>query len=606
MLTALQSSIDTSRLAWAGNKIWFEMTADTAWADSRYYVLCKLYMGADVAPAFTMPTTPAPNGKIFVELQGAVSAIMRQDIFSKDNQLPTFGQIAPRKTDQPYSFRVDFEEYTDGVLTHTISRNFRAIDAGLDYDDFSYQKQRDWLYVNRKFFTSTADDKPTVPGLPEYIYFFCSYISVAQVDVVVRLYLTDDSEYDYIAFSGFSHDGKTIVIPTGTDALGIEANTPTGKTVYKYRVWLTKAGDDTYRVSEPFSYTLAAQGYLEKRVFLFKNSLGGYETFYADMAISEQIVSKKLIAERVYGKDYRVRDGQYFTAAREGTRSLSAATSWLPKDFADTLQDAAISPEMWEIIGGQYVPFIVESLTAFYYEKNNELRGYVFSGRYAYEVDLYTKDIARPADGLPVPPAEPTYIERLLMHARGNDSFPVIELNIKLDDFDIVDVLGACNTVYFRYSEATTPDWDSLTKLSKSEALGLILAGGGVYKLQVVPEYANMNNEATFIFIYEELGEAPVTQSINYNYGTISIDTVLGFDRKINELTFTPTPSVPNYIKFKVRTSAATSWSTVSALDLDVALDTLDAQPVDTPFELMVILYHGTGSRSFNFTYQYQ
>jgi hypothetical protein len=607
MISSLSTSIDTSRLAWASNKVWFQCNADTAWQTAnRYYVLVELYMSGAATPNFSMPTTPNTSGQIYVELHGAIKALMSKDIFEKDNNLPTFDQNTPRTTDQPYNFTVLFKEYTNGELTSSLSRSFRAIDAGLDYDDFTYQEQKDWLYTNRKFFSSQADDKPTSIDVPEYLYFFNTYITVTNVDVRVRLYYTDGTDEDYTAYSNIATNSKTLVIPVSYEKLQISANADNTKIMYKYRVWLTKAGDTNYRISEPFSFELIENPCIEKRVFLFYNSLGGYETFFTNAALLESIESKKSVGSRLYGKNYRVRDGQFFVTERQGTRQKTAATAWLPVSFAESLQDAAISPQVWEIRDGKYIPVIVDSLKAVYYEKDNQLRGYVFEYRDAYDVDLYTKNILRPADGLPVPPAEPTYIESYSLYARGT-MYPVLELNKKITAFDLKYLAGQVSNFSFKYSEGATPSWGTLPLLNQNELIDLIVNGAGVYKIQFVPNYLAGYTDIAFRFEFEEVGIAANTQNLVYTFNGNAIDTVVYFPKKIDIVSYDISPIIAQNTSWKVRTTTAVDWNDITGNTLPTALASLSALPVDTEFELMTVVRRNDDvSRGFTYTYTYQ
>lgn len=607
MLSSLSSSITTSKIAWASNKIWFECNADTSWQTAqRYYVLVELYMNGSGTANFSVPITPSSAGKLYIELDGAIKALMTKDIFDKDNQLPSFNQSAIRNTDQPYNFTVRFKEYTNGVFTSTLNRSFKAIDAGLDYDDFTYQKQYEWLFVNRKFFSSQADDKPTSIDVPEYLYFYNSYVTVTAIDVRVRLYYTDGTDSDFTAFTNHTTNGKTCVIPVSYEKLNIAANADAGKMVYKYRVWITKAGDATYRISEPFSFLLSDQPCLEKRVFLFYNSLGGYETFFTNAALQETIESKKNAGNRLYGKNYRVRDGQFFVTERQGTRKKKAATGWLPKDFSESLQDAAISPQVWEIRDGKYIPIIIDNLTAMYYEKNNELLGYIFDYRDAYDVDLYTKDIVRPADGLPVPPAEPTYIESYSLYARG-ENYPVLELNKKITAFDLKYFAGQVVDFGYKYSEAATPNWDALPLLDYNEYVDLVVNGGGSYKVQFVPQYANGFTDIAFRFEFEEVGIAATPNNFTYTYNDNQIDTTIYFERKIDLVSYDVFPIIAQNVSFKVRTNTGLVWGDIEGNTLPATLATLAALPAATEFELQLIVRRNDNStRGFTITYNYQ
>ncbi len=591
MITLNSTSVSTSRLGWtkANNKVWYKIIADSSFDNfGSYTVLLEVsLLGGGVL--FSQKQSPDANGEIFFEVNGILDDIMQKEIFANDNQLPTFNQSVPRITDQPYTFALKFTDFQDSTAGTVIERTVKAISAGLDYDDFSHQKQREWLYEDHKFFTSTSDPKPACPDVEDYIYFYNTY-SYRFIDVWVSLYYKDGTFDSYRAYINFDTAGKTIIIPSGYNELGIEANRDLLKRLDNWRVWVTKHNDDTLRLSEALNYVLDEQFTLEKRKFLFGNSLSGYETFYCKASIEEQITSKKTTYKRLYGQEYRLRDGETFAGMQEGKRRIQAATGWLSNDFAEALQDAAISKEVWEITDKGFIPVIIDSISAVYYEKNNELIGYVFAGTYGYEVELYTKDIERAANGLPPFVPEPTYIESISCHVRGivGGMFkPVIELNEKIDAFTLNLGFGVIISMLYKYSEAPVPNFDLLPTVTYTELLTLIANGSGNYKIQFNPTLLSGYNEATFRFEYDVFG-VPSISSYPYSYAlAISIDTVILFN---NNIQFTSIAGQSaNSTFYNIRTNAATVWVQPTPMNIATLNAAILLIAPNTPYEIQLI-----------------
>jgi len=407
MITLLGSSVNTSKLAWSKNKVWYELQAATNFATyDNYFVEVQVNLVGD-SYVFKQAQSPTSSGILLFEIDGILESMTQKKLFENQSHLPTFSQNSPSLTAQPFKFTVQFQEFIEGVSSGLLSETVLSLSAGLDADDFSYEKQYKWLFTDYKFLTSTALEKPASPDVPDFLYFYNVRLDVPTIDVHVLLHYTDGTTSDFVAYRTFATNEKVSCIPTGVAALAIFANQLGGKTVVSYSVWVSKAADATFRISEVLTYTLIDQPELEKRQFLFGNSLGGYETFFCTGAIQEELTSKKTVLKRVYGKNFRLLDGENFMGEQAGKRKLTAATGWLGAGFADALQDAAISKEIWEITDKGFLPLTIESIQAVYSEKNNELLGYVFSGTYAYDVDLYTKDLNRATFGLPTPPPPP-------------------------------------------------------------------------------------------------------------------------------------------------------------------------------------------------------
>ncbi len=600
MIIIQSSSVAISNIGWSRNKIWYKIQGNTTASNSYFCLLEVSILGT--SQVFSQRQSPDSAGIFFFEIDGILESILKDMFFQQDNVLPTFNQATPSITQTPVTFLIKFTEYSSPNIISSIERTIKCISAGFDYDDFTHQNQREWLFTKHKFFTSTSDPKPAMPDVEDYAYFYNTY-NYQVVDIWVELQYKDNSVSSYIAYANFDSAKKTIIIPTGYKELQIDANRDITKPLYGWRVWVTKHNNSNLRASEPLNYVLDEQSTLEKRKFLFGNSLGGYETFFCKANLQDMISSKKTINKRLYGQDYRLRDGENFVGNQDGKRSFTVATGWLSTAFADALQDAAIAKEVWEITPKGFIPIIVESITAIYYEKNNELIGYVFQASYAYDVDLYTKDIQRKANGLPIFEPEPTYTVSIPVHYRGiaPAAFkPVIELNEKIDSWTIQDTFSLVSNMQYKCSDAVAPNWDSLPLLTYSQALLFIAQGAGNTKIQLNPTIIAGYTEATFRFEYDKFGIAP-PNNWGYNFANSnSIDTVIGFKRKAIIISLTGYSL--NSMYYKVRTSPDTPWEQPLAINI-AALNALIALLADgTSYEVQLV---NIANDNINISYNY-
>ena len=413
MITIANSSINFSLFLWAKNKIWYHIQSDVLWAtfDSYFVEIAITYLGL---PTFKQEQSPSQGGSIYFDVQKAVASLIEYQ-FSYSMELPVPEQtiITPNAL---YNFDISFTEYQNGVATSTINSSFKAILAGLDNDNFTYQLQNKWIFEDWKFLTSSPT-KPASPDVPDFLRHFNTYNTVTNIDINVRLLYDDGTSNDFVAYTNYATDQKFYTIPTGYQALNIAINLLPNKTLRFFAVWVSKTGDKTYRLSEVMTYEMFSQPELEKKAFLFRNSLGAYETFFCTGQILEQIQSKKTALKKLYPSGvvgYQYTFDNDFVNEQNGKRTLTVATGWLSKDFAESLQEAAISQKVWlidnDVVQG-LTPVIIENISSVYYEKNNELIGYIFTASYAYDIDLYTKDIVRETYGLPLAPPQPLSAE---------------------------------------------------------------------------------------------------------------------------------------------------------------------------------------------------
>lgn len=198
----------------------------------------------------------------------------------------------------------------------------------------------------------------------------------------------------------------------------------------------------------------------------------------------------------------------------------------------------------------------------------------------------------------------PIYLERYLLHSRGNNSVgnfrPFITLTSQIGDFLILDILTAANTFLYRYSEAVSPNWDFITPVPKETVIQQILLGTGNYKLQILPNIDVLYSEETCIFSITKTGIAPAnTWSYNFANG-YSIDTVLGFDGKINISSIAGQSA--NSTFYNIRTNPNTAWGQPTAMNIATLNAAILALPANTPFEIQLV---NISNNTLTLTYTY-
>jgi len=197
------------------------------------------------------------------------------------------------------------------------------------------------------------------------------------------------------------------------------------------------------------------------------------------------------------------------------------------------------------------------------------------------------------------------YIERYLLHARGNNAVgnfqPYISFTSAFSDFLILDVLNSTTNINYKYSEDLVPNWAAITPVPKATVLNQISLGSGIFKIQICPDINIGLNECTMIFAITKEGIAPAN-SWSYNFGgsTISIDTVLGFD---NLVQFTSVVGAGINTLYNIRLLNTTVWNNPVSFSLvNLNFDILALVPPNTPFELQIIDINNT-NLTLNYIY---
>jgi hypothetical protein len=173
----------------------------------------------------------------------------------------------------------------------------------------------------------------------------------------------------------------------------------------------------------------------------------------------------------------------------------------------------------------------------------------------------------------------PLYIERYLLHARGNNAVnnfrPFISFTSAFSDFIIIDVLNTTTNINYKYSEDLIPNWNSISPVPKATVLNQIALGSGIFKIQVCPDINVGLSECTMIFAITKAGIAPAN-SLVYNFAnTNSVDTILGFD---NLVQFTSIVGATNNTIYQLRTDVNIEFAdlpyiiNIFALNFEISL----------------------------------
>lgn len=376
----------TINLAWARNPVWFKMQAEANYQSfGSYYLQAEIKKGTETI--VTIPKySPDENGEFLIEVQQYLESYLEKEYL--ENALPDPTQITTTQLDYPISIEVIISEYIDDALADSFSYSISMMNAGLDFEHFSHQAQRAWIQTDKRFLTSSSDPKPTTADAPEFLYFLVSELSEVYLDVKVTLYFEDGSSSTFLAFENV-YQGKIIIIPTSYLALNLQNFDSVNNRIIEYSIEMLETGS-TVSQSEVFRYKLSDQPFLEKKIFLYQNSLGGFDTIICDGVIEEFITSKKENFKRSLSYDYKVLKGGYFTGAQKARRKGKTATVFIDEAYSDSLQDLAISKNVLELKKGKYLPVSINFDTS-YYKKHRDLNGYVLNYSYNWDIHLYTK-----------------------------------------------------------------------------------------------------------------------------------------------------------------------------------------------------------------------
>ncbi len=161
-----------------------------------------------------------------------------------------------------------------------ISSSFHAVRAGFSFIDFpGLNYFTTWLPLNKKFMTWQPNFKKVIKTQDELLNYLVFGAAATTLNLKVKCYYSDGTTETKTVKTKTSVSQKQIYqLPAGYVQLNIDNNfsIPSGEYVSKYELWLTDQAADI--ISEVRTYVLDYAIYSFTRIFLFENSMSGFDT----------------------------------------------------------------------------------------------------------------------------------------------------------------------------------------------------------------------------------------------------------------------------------------------------------------------------------------
>lgn len=376
--TITEKSWDAADFAWSRNKVSISTYSNNYASLDSFQVKLVLGIPNGGVPVVTeiISRTKAPDasGNAIFEIQDNLLAY-------QEVNPPTFKPNDLADSELTYEFGYQLARVEDGVEQAAFaSGTFKCLPSGLTRALESAANQKAFTDA-RRFLSTQPDPKLTSHDVDEFLYFAGFLSSASSFSLRVQIKYTDFTLSGiYTAFSGHTNSGKLVVAPTSYEALDIETNAT--KAVLGWSVWLIN--ESNARVSEVFNYELIEQPVLEKKGFLFRNSLGGYDTLVCTGALSSTLASSKELNNTQAGtyEKQKITD----TTSR---KSGQAATGFICSS-PEQLFEFVLSDDYYLQEADEYEPVVISSIEYLYSEKDNELIGLQFEYAHAFEKRLHT------------------------------------------------------------------------------------------------------------------------------------------------------------------------------------------------------------------------
>lgn len=302
------------------------------------------------------------------------------------------------RSDQIKRFVVQFCESYTGVyhrLHITWSTDTYVTVGGIDFSQMARFIQEgssyfDMLQYNKDFLTWRPQSKKIWMRQPEMLHFLVWYNDTSWLALKIKITYTDGSTHTFTKYTYspvYKYDIVEVVCTYAKLDL-ISLPQSQGKTIHKYEVHLV---DDNVQVSRTMEFVLDRTLYPNQRFFIFRNSLGGYDSVRCTGETIKETEVNRLTVERIT-QDFSVMDPPRRQIFAKEMQKYSANTGFITKLESEYLRDFFLSNEIYEFIENRLYPVLVLSTSLKVHKDNDYLYYREFEYARAYEDVNYAHD----------------------------------------------------------------------------------------------------------------------------------------------------------------------------------------------------------------------
>jgi hypothetical protein len=303
------------------------------------------------------------------------------------------------RTDQCRQYFIRYTEIYDALARRIYStdENFNFIlSGGIDFikmakyheDDSSFW---DMMQYNKDFLTWQPVTKKVWPRQPEKLYFLVWDPDTVEINLKVKIYYTDDTTHTFTKATETAHQyslWECVVSYNKLDLISLPESS--GKEIEKYEVWIEDQDDVKITVSR--FYELDRKVYTNARIFIFRNSLSGFDTLRCNGEAIKSTELTRTVVERLNDFDFTSLTPQIRNDIVFEQQVYKATTGFITKEYAEYLREFELSTEVYEFILNRLYPVILTSKTAEIHKDNSYLHYREFEYARAYKDSHYSYD----------------------------------------------------------------------------------------------------------------------------------------------------------------------------------------------------------------------
>jgi hypothetical protein len=254
-------------------------------------------------------------------------------------------------------YRLSYAElYDDNVRRLSAPASYRAILGGFDYKmvaalngvDYSLL---DFLTTYKSFLTWQPVSKIINRTQPEKLYFLV-YNDIASIELHIKLYFDDDTDSGDQELATITGVSQYQVYEFMIGYSQLDLSKWSDKTVEKYEIWLEDDAGNAQ--SQVRTFVLDTKTYRHERIFLFRNSFGGFDTLRATGRKTQTNEIEKLLVEK---NDRDININHAYQAFE--TQVFTINSGWISRETKNWLRELFLSLEIYEILDGFKYPIVI-------------------------------------------------------------------------------------------------------------------------------------------------------------------------------------------------------------------------------------------------------
>ena len=158
-----------------------------------------------------------------------------------------------------------------------------------------------------------------------------------------------------------------------------------------YEVWIED--DQVNRISEIRRFYVNKEESPFVRYFLFRNSIGGWDTLRTTGKFSSAFEYERSTAIRIPGLDMSDQDHHLIQTSVYEEKTYSASTGWLTPEQMDWIRDFCLSGEIYEVQGQNLITVVLTSKTARQAKDGENLWFLDFEYTRSITNEFYTREV---------------------------------------------------------------------------------------------------------------------------------------------------------------------------------------------------------------------